>query len=1359
MFVNLLQIQSGLKADNSDEDSDSEDNDDRNQGSDEGETEEYKMGVTSGSKLVDRMRKSKLQQKDNHEAVKADPLSPSPSTATSLGGWAGANGGFGGNSFMNPAMPFAMPAAFGGQPSGASAASTFPSFGSPATPNLTAPAGMFGGGNSFWNNTSSLPGASLGTSNNPFDNMSSTFMGGMSSTFTAPAQPAPEKSVPASPMVPAVPATLTPAVAVQPVMPSTPAPSTPSYRTGMNLVNVVSNTDVPSSSTGSALPVVNAASFPFPSFNSTTSAAPTFQLANSTGSSGLQESFQQQMNLASSSLLMPASPAALSTPVQSSFGDEDIHHQLAIDADNAHNDDVDHNDFDNGPDASDDEDGGSGSPMPRTTKPHPVIPRKEDWKYDPIEDNKPVSFFPGSRRDKDWKAEDERLIASLGEENSYGVPTIHKEEEESPDLPLKRPSLADDDRRHRYQHHEHAAEHKPFGVHYEPPAPGTPESIPHRSALSHSSHYNKKGKSMSKSDSKKSVQFGANEVVLFETIPEDDPTAPTPASSPVVPTLPLTTMTPSFGAPNNAFVAAAAVRSDDVRKELSGVATASETEEEKKLVTAIVGNHLLQPQDMTGKELQTLHTKFEQHHHQEHPIANLESAGQSSSTGNFVGFSAPAVASGFGGGHLSASYPGTGTDGSNNNNSNSSSFFPSLGTNPFGSAALTQNSSNNSGFAFGGANPGLQSSSQSNPFVQSNVLEAAMPTTAMITPQAPSAPKPDHHRPAPFLHTAVTPVSSVKQEFEETSAAKGDGVPASSTIAFSGFPVPSATQSWNPSSSPFNTNNAYSNLYTNNSTNDSITYNFGTEKVHNPAISTTLDTSSVQTPHLQLQLPRDVEVSDEQHQVSLLAQQDKTDKSFTAQNDNIQNVQTNVFNAEEVIAGPTLFGSSTLAPNGLNQSSQEQEGIGLTNSMRNESSGLTSANNAIPAESFVDGFPTSSAPAWSIPSNSNSAGFPSTGFGGFPTSNFGGAELNTPAVLTTPARSESPLNVPASSSISAASTNAIGGLGSNFGGFPASMNSFQAAPASSSTFGMSASMPSTFGGFPSNPSTAMMSSSYPATAPAFGGFGNNGDGTNNFATPSRLPAFGTQDTEQLNTTHNATSHLNRAESPRSQQADLSLNYSDMHETQSQSTDDAQYHQRGGPNWDLAFFRIANLDSLHDTLEAILRDDDLYEAAELYISTIGAYHNEHTDVARVDHMGEDEADAEDHEKELQSHDLAMKLQLLRGWRRYQVNKTDTEGLLMGLEEVIGLEQEEIADNLSDAVAHNEAKLEQIHRELAVAFVPDFILSSDFEAYFETHSAMKAHTKKLRIDSKVCAPVLQFRTVWFSLVSHVLVCVFL
>lgn len=307
-------------------------------------------------------------------------------------------------------------------------------------------------------------------------------------------------------------------------------------------------------------------------------------------------------------------------------------------------------------------------------------------------------------------------------------------------------------------------------------------------------------------------------------------------------------------------------------------------------------------------------------------------------------------------------------------------------------------------------------------------------------------------------------------------------------------------------------------------------------------------------------------------------------------------------------------------------------------------------------------------------------------------------------------------------------TNSFGG--SSFGGFP-----------SSGSFPSNGGFPSmSFGGGVggSGPETSFASSSsmntnpfasFPSASPAF-------PTSASYAAPSS--SFGSAPSGTANTMMQPNANSNN----NNNHLDLSHDYT--HETQSASTDDALYVQKGGPNWDLALFRLANLDNIHDTLEFILTDVDLYEAAELYISTIGSYHHDHVgpdggdgdDHSPRDHDNDedDDRDRNEHEAELHAHELTMHLQLLRGWKRYQQHPEDTEGLLMGLEEVLGLEQEEITDHLSDAVRHNEAKLQQIFNDMAYALVPEFILSSDFEAYFETHSPVKAHNKKLRIDSK-------------------------
>lgn len=73
-------------------------------------------------------------------------------------------------------------------------------------------------------------------------------------------------------------------------------------------------------------------------------------------------------------------------------------------------------------------------------------------------------------------------------------------------------------------------------------------------------------------------------------------------------------------------------------------------------------------------------------------------------------------------------------------------------------------------------------------------------------------------------------------------------------------------------------------------------------------------------------------------------------------------------------------------------------------------------------------------------------------------------------------------------------------------------------------------------------------------------------------------------------------------------------------------------------------------------------DDFYEAAELFIST-----HDHT---ALDENGDLEADAANMNEQWVQ-ETSMKLQLLRGWKRFNTNQNDIELLLMSMEEVLGM----------------------------------------------------------------------------------------
>jgi hypothetical protein len=67
-------------------------------------------------------------------------------------------------------------------------------------------------------------------------------------------------------------------------------------------------------------------------------------------------------------------------------------------------------------------------------------------------------------------------------------------------------------------------------------------------------------------------------------------------------------------------------------------------------------------------------------------------------------------------------------------------------------------------------------------------------------------------------------------------------------------------------------------------------------------------------------------------------------------------------------------------------------------------------------------------------------------------------------------------------------------------------------------------------------------------------------------------------------------------------------------------------------------------------------DDFFEAAELFIST-------------YDHSASEDPTTNENENEQWIQDTTMKLQLLRGWKKYESNHDDIELLLMSMEEVL------------------------------------------------------------------------------------------
>eukprot|EP01036_Dinobryon_divergens_P028325 gene28325-37256_t len=168
-------------------------------------------------------------------------------------------------------------------------------------------------------------------------------------------------------------------------------------------------------------------------------------------------------------------------------------------------------------------------------------------------------------------------------------------------------------------------------------------------------------------------------------------------------------------------------------------------------------------------------------------------------------------------------------------------------------------------------------------------------------------------------------------------------------------------------------------------------------------------------------------------------------------------------------------------------------------------------------------------------------------------------------------------------------------------------------------------------------------------------------------------------------------------------------------------------QRCSFNWQLCFFRWTNLSNVVETLETVLNDDDFYEAAELYIST--------QDTTTLDENGEIDAFSASTNDVAWVQETTMKLQLLRGWKKFNSNPNDIELLLMGMEEVLGMDQEEIMEDVIGAIASKKTVLSDMLVSTAYEFIPNFIMSEDFASYFDSHYApMKAVAKNFHVDSK-------------------------
>ena len=177
-------------------------------------------------------------------------------------------------------------------------------------------------------------------------------------------------------------------------------------------------------------------------------------------------------------------------------------------------------------------------------------------------------------------------------------------------------------------------------------------------------------------------------------------------------------------------------------------------------------------------------------------------------------------------------------------------------------------------------------------------------------------------------------------------------------------------------------------------------------------------------------------------------------------------------------------------------------------------------------------------------------------------------------------------------------------------------------------------------------------------------------------------------------------------------------------------DTGPYYVEGSQaNWALVCQRVAYLQDLPLALEDTLRLDDMFEAAELYAMT---FLSPAAGAEPQDSDGADE-DGEGIESKLPSI-----LSFLRAYSRYQRRiaqgesraDDELEELLVGLEEVFQAEvrsAKDLATYAAGLLEEHADRIEALREAISGQFVPEFLLSNDFAAYFElkrTEAPLKA-----------------------------------
>ena len=182
--------------------------------------------------------------------------------------------------------------------------------------------------------------------------------------------------------------------------------------------------------------------------------------------------------------------------------------------------------------------------------------------------------------------------------------------------------------------------------------------------------------------------------------------------------------------------------------------------------------------------------------------------------------------------------------------------------------------------------------------------------------------------------------------------------------------------------------------------------------------------------------------------------------------------------------------------------------------------------------------------------------------------------------------------------------------------------------------------------------------------------------------------------------------------------------------------DPYYVEGNAVNWALVCQRVAYLQDLPLALEDTLRLDDMFEAAELYAMTF---------LSPAAGTEPQDSDAADEDGEGIEYKLPSILSFLRAYSRYQGRiaqgesraDDELEELLVGLEEVFQAERsaKDLTTYAAGLLDEHADRIEALREAISGQFVPEFLLSSDFAAYFE----LKRAEAPLQAGSEVSASV--------------------